>query len=122
MTLQVGMVGVDGVVIVGDTWLYVEPQHKSWYGYHATKLRVSDSGRIAVACARDLDTSTGMAETIFRKLTGDSTARSREILDIGTRAASGRDSECLIAFADPEPSLYSFLCDKNGNRRCEEVL
>jgi hypothetical protein len=121
MTLQVGMVGIDGVVIVGDTWRYVEPQHKSWSGYHASKLRVGDSSRIAVACARDMDTSTRIAEEIFLRLAGDSSDRSREILDIGTRVASGHDSECLIAFADPVPSLYLFLCDKNGNRRCEEV-
>ena len=121
MTLQVGLVGTDGVVIVGDTWQYVEPQNKSWYGYHASKLRVSDSRRIAVACARDMDTSTRIAEEIFLRLSGDSRDRSREILDIGTRVANGHDSECLIAFADPAPSLYLFLCDKNGNLRCEEV-
>ncbi len=121
MTLQVGMVGIDGVVVVGDTWQHVEPQNKSWYGYHASKLRVSDSGRIAVACARDMDTSTRIAEEIFRRLTGNSEGRASEFLDLGTQAANGRDSECLIVFADPEPSLYLFLCDKNGNRRCEEV-
>ena len=67
-----------------------------------------------------MDTSTHIADEIFR----DSQA-TREIeeaiLHIRIQAANGHDSECLIAFADPEPSLYLFLCDKNGNRRCEEV-
>jgi hypothetical protein len=121
MTLQIGMVGNDGVVVVGDTWQHVEPAGKSWFGYHASKLRVSDSGRIAVACARDMDTSTLIAEEIFQKLGDVSRNRRSEIFEIGTRLASGRDSECLVAFADPQPSLYLFLCDKSGNRRCEEV-
>jgi hypothetical protein len=54
VTLQVGMVSHTGIVIVGDTWQYVDParDQKIWVGYHASKLRVSASGRIAVASAR----------------------------------------------------------------------
>jgi hypothetical protein len=121
MTLQIGMVGGDGIAIVGDTWRYIESRDRPWFGYHASKIRVSDSGRVAAACARTLDISTRIADEIFQSLDGQCENRRAEIERIGTRVANGHDAECLVAFADPLPSVFLFLGSKEGERRCEEL-
>jgi len=125
MTLQVGMVSYDdGIVIVGDLWQFVEPKFpKLRYGYEACKLRMSSCERIAVACARNMDISSRVAEAIFQRIGPNCTNRWQAIIDIGKDIAKGFDVECLVIFADPKPSLYALLCGaKEGEIRCEEIL
>ena len=122
MTLQIGMLGCDGIVVVGDTWQYVEPEdQRSWYGYNASKFRVATNNRLAVACAHDMDASFAVAEEVFQRLSEPGESRRTTILDIGARVAEGRDSECLIVFADPYPSIYRFCHAKTGEQKCEEI-
>jgi hypothetical protein len=122
MTLQIGMLATDGIVVVGDTWQYVEPKDVPWYGYHSSKIKIAENNRIAVACAHDMDASFAIAKAIFQRLSEPKEARSDAILEIGGRLASGTDSECLIAFCDPWPSLYRFVHAKGGEQKCEEIL
>ncbi len=122
MTLQIGILATDGIVVVGDTWQYVEPEDVPWYGYNSSKIRVSENGRIAAACAHDMDASFAIVEEIFERLSEPRADRRCAIEEIGGRLASGTNSECLIAFSDPWPSLYRFVHAKDGKRKCEEIL
>ncbi len=121
MTLQIGMRGCDGIVVVGDTWQYVEHGDRPWFGYHGTKIRVSPDRRIAIAGAHDMDASFAIAEEIIESSFAFQNRRA-DILGIGNRLAEGHDSQCLIAFADPFPSLYFFSHARTGQSKCEEVL
>lgn len=125
MTLQVGMVSCEGIVIVGDTWQYIDPSRdqKIWSGYHSSKIKVSASGRIAVTCARTMDVVSQIANEIFVHFDGQAEPELRllKIEQIGTRVARGFDAECLIVFSDPEPTMYSFVHSSKGEHRCMEI-
>lgn len=125
MTLQVGMVSNSGIVIVGDTWQYIDParDQKVWTGYHASKTKVSVSGRVAVACARTMDIAFRIADEIFAQCDGqtDRISRHAKLEEIGTRIAKGLDAECLIVFSEPRPVMYSFVHSRNDEYRCMEI-
>ena len=118
MTLQIGMLGSDGIVVVGDTWQYVEPGGRPWHGYHSSKIRVSEDRRIAVAGAVDMEASFAVADGIIRERPHGRAA----ILALGDRFAENKDSHCLVAFCDPWPQLYRFIHTRDGRSNCEEVL
>jgi hypothetical protein len=122
MTLQIGTFGAEGVAIVGDTWQYVNPQDRPWYGYHASKFRANAANTIAVACARDMTSSQKIADEILVTDFSDVFRRRDKISEIGFRVAASHASECLVVFARPQPSLLWFLCDDKGNGKCEQVL
>src|SRR6266700_1802091 len=71
MTMQVGMVGTDGIVIAGDTKWSNEPMlvNRNWaggrYGFNSTKMKFSTEHGIAIACARDMTVSCWMAHQIL---------------------------------------------------------
>jgi hypothetical protein len=125
VTLQVGMISNSGIVIVGDTWQYIDPSRdqKIWTGYHASKIRISASGRIAVACARTMDVALRIADEIFAQCDEQvgGAARHAKIEEIGTRIAKGVDAECLIVFSGPHPVMYSFVHSRNDEFRCMEI-
>jgi hypothetical protein len=121
MTLQIGMLGRDGLVVVGDTRQYLEPQGQPWYGYDSSKIRTSSDSRIAVACAVDMDASFAIADEVVKQMAGPYN-RLVEIRNIGNRIAEGKDSQCLIAFCDPCPELYRFSHWKTGQSKCELAL
>lgn len=122
MTLQIGMLGRDGIVVVGDTWQYVDPGDRPWYGYHSSKFRISADRRIAVAGAHDMDASFAVADEVIRQLSGPCDDRRAEILNVGNRIAEGKNSQCLLAFSDPCPTLYRFSHRVAGQSSCEEVI
>jgi hypothetical protein len=125
VTLQVGMVSNSGVVIVGDTWQHIDAarDQKIWSGYHASKIKLSASGRIAVACARTMDVAFQIADEIFAHCDGpmEPTSRYFKIEEIATRIAKGVDAECLIVFAEPQPVIYSFVHSRKDEHRCMEL-
>jgi len=121
MTLQIGMLGRDGLVVVGDTWQFVEPKNRPWYGFDAPKIRVAPNKRIGVAGAHNMDVFVAIADQIIRELSNPCENRTERIESIGRQIAAGEDSECLVAFADPWPSLYRFGHSRTGEVRCEEI-
>jgi hypothetical protein len=112
MTIQLGMLGSDGVILAGDTRIHRNPlsgMDAPWHFYSGPKIKISDSERIAVTCARDMQTANDVADSIFANMThGDHPDCQRQIREIAVSAARGRDVECLICFVDPLPSLYQF--------------
>jgi hypothetical protein len=110
MTLQVGMLESDGVVLAGDTRLSRTPRpgvYAPWQSYNGPKVLISPSGRIAISCAHDMQTGKTFAEAIFAGMThGDDHSCEQQIREIASSVVRGRGIECLIAFSDPLPSLY----------------
>lgn len=119
MTLQVGMLGDNGVVLAGDTRVHRDPLagiNAPWQNYQGPKIQISDSGRIAVSCAHDMQVGKDIARAIFANMThGDHSSTEREIKDIGSAAAQGRNVECIVTFVDPLPCLYIFQYLNGGN-------
>ena len=105
MTLQVGMLGDNGVVLAGDMRVHRDPLagiNAPWQNYQGPKIQISDSGRIAVSCAHDMQVGKEVARAIFANMThGDHPSCEREIKDIGSAAAQGRNVECIVTFVDP---------------------
>jgi len=129
MTLQVGMLGTDGVILAGDTRINRKPLsgfHAPWKSYDGPKIRISDCGRVAISCAREMQTANDVADLIFTNMTrGDHASCEREIKQFGTRAAQGRDVECIVAFADPLPCLYLYEHVKVGetvHNECQRII
>ncbi len=121
MTLQVGMTGVDGLVLVGDTKQFKEPPQGIWSSYHSSKIKIGDNGKIAIACARNMLLADRIAEEILANIAEcDVQSRGRRILDIGTKLAmpDKAGAECIVAFAEPEPSLHLFQLVSDGTPYC----
>ena len=129
MTLQIGMLGVDGVILAGDTRINVPMLPSAdapWMSYEGQKIHISKSGRVAVSCAHDLQSGSCVAEAIFAQMTyGDHPGCEREIEELGAAAAQGRDIQCMVAFADPLPSIYIYTHAKVGDSQlndCQRII
>lgn len=129
MTMQVGMLGTDGVILAGDTRINRKPlsgSHAPWMSYDGPKIRIGNSGRVAISCAHDMQTANDVADAIFANMThGDHASCEREIKEFGTAAAQGRDVECIVVFADPLPCLYFFQHVKVGEtvqNQCQRII
>jgi hypothetical protein len=129
MTMQVGMLGEDGVILAGDTRINRKPMpgfHAAWMSYDGPKIRISDSGRIAVSCAHDMQTANDVADAIFSGMAGgDYAGCEREIERLGTAAAQGRNIECIVVFVDPLPCLYFFQhvkIDDAVHVHCQRII
>ena len=119
VTLQIGMVGSDGFVIVGDMWKHVPSSKRQWFGYVGTKLMISPSGKSLAAVARDVDVASDVATEIFAQLESSSEGRIDRIKEISSRVAQGHDIECFVIFTQPQPEMYFIQKDKSGPTTCE---
>src|SRR5271165_5885317 len=119
VTLQVGMVGSDGFVIVGDMWKHVPSSKRQWFGYIGTKLMISPSGKSLAAVARDVDVASDVVTEVFAQLESCSEGRIDRIKEISLRVAQDRDIECFVIFTQPQPEMYFFQKDKTSPTRCE---
>lgn len=121
MTMQVGMVGTDGVLIASDTkWHTVPrvPRDKFWltgrYTFNRTKIIISHERGVAISCAVNMETAEHVAREIIRTLPDPNLADpiphikaiGQRVLDV---AQTGRqDATCLIALMHPIPQLLLF--------------
>lgn len=122
MTMQVGMVGSDGIVIAGDTRQYVESPGRPWRSYSSSKIKLDGTGQIAIACARNIDMSFRIADQIFAAIPSVAVeGRADKIRDIGSCLAVGIDAECIVAISEPVLSLFFLQCHRNGDARCDQV-
>jgi len=113
MTMQVGMVGTDGIVLAGDTRHSISPifaQGGARHGYGSSKIRISETGRIAVTCAMDMIGAHRFADAVFAATWSNNDWENREyrLRQIGREITNSLspDFECLVVFADPTPALY----------------
>ena len=119
MTLQIGMMGQDGYVVVGDTWKFMAAHRRAWFGYCGTKMTLSKSGHTLAVLARNVDIGSNFAEEIFTQLEGKSGIYVDQILEIGSKIGSEHEVECFLGFTSPSPDLYFFQKGKDTPLRCE---
>lgn len=115
MTMQVGMVGADGIVLASDTkWVTVglDSIHGP-FRHPEYKSKIKIDGEIAICCAGDdMDSSTLVADEIisrWREGDGDELQRIRAIV---MRLFKKRPIECLVAIAVPTKILIRILVAK----------
>src|SRR5690349_1173704 len=86
MTMQVGMIGTDGIVLAGDTWCSRSPRNPGFaarMGYHASKIKISHERGIAVAVSGDMDRGNEVASRVISEVSeSDVSARESSILAI----------------------------------------
>lgn len=111
MTMQVGMVGSDGIVLASDTRWTTSPNVSGWtarHGYNSHKIKIDATNSVAVACARDKVDSNRVADALLQLANESALNRVDRIEEIGKAVAGSEDLECILVFAKPEPALYFF--------------
>ncbi len=119
MTMQVGMVGTDGVLIASDTKWHSAPQiptEKLWvtgrHSFNSPKIKISEKRGIAVSRALNMETASHVADEIIENLDEhDFPNPVGPIEVIGERVlhtADRQDAHCLIVLARPVPQLFMF--------------
>src|SRR5271165_4378681 len=75
MTMQVGMIGTDGVLIASDTkWSHSPLLHggRNWaagrYSYNSPKIKINHERGMAISCARDMEFACPVADAIIAEL------------------------------------------------------
>jgi hypothetical protein len=131
MTLQVGMVGADGIVLASDTrWVKATPIVQT---LNSTKITISHERGIAIASARNMELSVAVARAVVAEI-GDEEQEDPciAIEKIASRIADQsskerREIECLIVLTRPTLRLfvlrtgitqerYSFLCVREDKK------
>jgi hypothetical protein len=140
MTIQIGMVGTDGVLLSSDTlWMHTprvqinvpRPRETS----NRSKILLNLERGIAISYANNMETARRIADAIVDEI-DDSFLRSGRspvgpVMEIGDRILDAtedvtRDVSGLIVFTIPTPKLYFFgtaFINSNPNPRttCEPV-
>jgi hypothetical protein len=110
MTMQVGMMASDGIILASDTsWQrkVVGCEMGTWHTSGGYKIKISDSKKIAVSCAMDMCEAYRIASEFLAALDGvDLYAREQKIIDIARSIPNHLGVECFVAFAEPVPSLF----------------
>jgi hypothetical protein len=123
MTMQVGMVGTDGIVLAGDTrrtnsavLSFDRPWIASRHGEDGTKIQISGNRKIAVSSALDLGTAERIASAITERLDISNAALiqeriqviANEVFDAHPKPDTG--FQCLIVVSlAPKPRLFSVV-------------
>lgn len=136
MTMQVGMVGTDGVLIASDTKL-AENNLPIRGSFGSTKFKMDHECGVAVSCAGSMNTAFRLADEIISESRQDEGWRFAPlgssgcgaIQRIGERVLKATDTgrehaQCLIAFTRPSVDLYLFQLVKTGREWgpvCKEI-
>lgn len=110
MTMQIAMVGTDGIVLASDTlWA-------STVGIRTTesssKVRVSDDGGVAISFARNMEASVVFADRVVTEMDGEKWNNNtrHHVEEIARAVLSGAgertDIMCLIVSTIPELRLF----------------
>jgi len=135
MTMQVAMVGTDGIVLAGDMRHSLSPRFEraaatdaARRGYGATKIRIDEAGKIAICCAMDMMAARIFVDRVFLELPSIALKdRAKHIEEIGREVGEGlagnREIESLIVFADCLSTFYRFRLMSNPREVCvDEVV
>ncbi|MDR3575073.1 MAG: hypothetical protein P4L50_14530 [Anaerolineaceae bacterium] len=110
MTMQVGMIGTDGIILASD----IQAQRRmircglgTWHTSDAYKIKISTSKKIVASCAMDMCESERIASELLTTLDGvDIYSRERKIIEIARTIPNKLAVECFVAFIDPDPWLF----------------
>jgi 20S proteasome alpha/beta subunit len=106
MTMQIGMVGTDGIVLASDQkWTQeYEDIRQSW---GASKIGLDKTGNVAIGCAKDMRKSVAIARSILAELDSshweNPISKIEEIANGKLSRHSPFEAECLIGMAYPTP-------------------
>lgn len=134
MTMHVGIVGCDGVVLAGDTLESGYPNADSIASCQdlstrmsqtVSKIKVSDDRKIAVSCAGYLREAYLLADGIIADLSPEFWQYpQRRVYEIARSCAEShprwRDTQSFILLSEPMPALY--LLDCRADERTNEPL
>lgn len=130
MTMQVGMVASDGVLLASDKqWVESSAFNHSFL---SVKMGMNAAGTVAVACARSMELSVEIGQRILHELTpGDWESPQLRIEEIAREVLRGaedparRDAQCLIVSRLPSPRLYRLWTGRvngaHGMPHCRQV-
>jgi hypothetical protein len=126
MTMQVGMLGTDGVLLASDT-KYMNQGSGVRHSFNASKIMFNRERGIAISRAHHMETAKRVADAIVSDLKdSEREAPITPIERIASRvidpAGNRKQVECLIAFVKPSPRLFylqSGLVDLDVH--CEQV-
>jgi hypothetical protein len=131
MTLQVGMVAGDGILLASDVFSTREPSKQAsegtvWYGYDSSKIMISDSRKVAVTCARDMMLASALAEALIEGLTPEywpnPGSRIKAIASANSASRHWGPVECLVALVEPSPVLFHLQCLEQGTETfCPQI-
>ncbi len=120
MTMQVGMVGSDGILLAGDTrWTYTPKlrPNELWSGKRYTqgieKIVINRNRGMAVTCARNMEVARSLANLVIAEIRDEDCAAPIAALEaIGNKVLASceekrNDAQCLIAFMKPTPRYLS---------------
>jgi len=118
MTMQVGLIGSNGIVLASDMKWGVPPPWDAELvrrGFLASKILISDSGKLAVGFAQSMYPAYRAAKRLIAEL-DDSDERTRDsrIYDIGRDEAGKENVEFILAFLEPAPTLRLFQWFNGG--------
>jgi hypothetical protein len=131
MTMQVGMVGLDGILIASDTlWSNTEGNQfaATRHTNNTTKITIDHAKGVAIACARSMELADQIAEDLLRKLSSEDWAGPENIaVQIANDAIAKlperrRIFQCLIATIKPEWQLFHLhagLFEGRVGARCQ---
>jgi hypothetical protein len=121
MTMQVGMVGTDGILIASDTQWTQTPRLKMnqlWAGarsrLNARKVIIDRRRGMAIARARSMETAGHVASKILTNLLEEDYLYPIAAIEaLGSTVLSAAennrdDAQCLIALMRPSPQLFLF--------------
>ena len=110
MTMQVGMIGSDGIVLASDTrWLrsLVRCEMRTWHTSGGYKIKLSTDQKIAISYAQDMCEGDRIASHLLIVLENiDIHTREQKLRDVALTIPDNLAVECFVAFVDPEPSLF----------------
>jgi hypothetical protein len=115
MTIQVGMVGTDGVVIASDTRWMNTPRYANMTRstFNTTKILISSDGKIVVSFAKNMETSLHVAQKVISDLTEEDWEHpifpiEKVAAEVLLSAGERNDAHCLIAHCSSKPRLFLF--------------
>jgi len=121
MTMQVAMVGTDGIVLASDTcWNLTTAE--GYYGTRQTssssKVIVGGGGVAAIALARNMETSAEIARLIMSEMnvpqwSGDPVER-MEVLARGVLSTAGGRDDVQLVVVLSRPKLCLFVVESRG--------
>jgi hypothetical protein len=119
MTMQIGMVGSDGVLIASDTE-YTDNSVLIRRSWNETKIRINHNCGIAISMAGGMVTAGHLADGIFSLALEDenwvrgTSCLSRLSKSIDLAKDAKREAECIVICANPHPSLRCFRVARVG--------
>jgi hypothetical protein len=118
MTIQFGLVGTDGIALVGDRRIY-DDSGTTRTTFNGSKFRVNERQTIATAWARK-GTGILVARAICKEMTDDCSAPEFALEEIATRVWDGlgldqkSESHLLVVVSKPTMKLFNIRMTNGG--------